>query len=294
MLLLFPTNFPLALLTGMKPVCLYMKSLHHILGWPTRFSTVTLVFIWSWLRGGKQQWPCLADLYSQTPQHSSSFSLFMKDVRHKATHEKRRYRTKRQKTNHGDGQDRRKWKHSRCREAQRFLGLKKWSECRLSVVTQFYKHVWMVSLSCDWLGHCTVPSVYLEKLLVCCLQCALGHYWFEFFTANQFCNTWLKLSRDVALYQHVIDKHRWPVTFGSHAWPYHNIPAPCLTDKAVIRSWIQWICFFLVTLAALMDVCVFECNQMFVVNAPYFHSGSVFLHHLPPQQWFRCSEVVFC
>lgn len=140
-------------------------------------SHVTLVFIWSWLRGGKQQWPCLADLYSQTPQHSSSFSLFMKDVRHKATHEKRRYRTKRQKTNHGDGQDRRKWKRSRCREAQRFLGLKKWSECRLSVVTQFYKHVWMVSLSCDWLGHCTVPSVYLEKLLVCCLQCALGHYW---------------------------------------------------------------------------------------------------------------------
>lgn len=100
----------------------------------------------------------------------------------------------------------------------------------------------------------------------------------------------------VPLYQHVIDKHRWPVTFGSHAWPYHNIPAPCLTDKAVIRSWIQWICFFLATLAALMDVCVcvFECNQMFVVNAPYFHSGSVFLHHLPPQQWFRCSEVVFC
>lgn len=112
--------------------------------------------------------------------------------------------------------------------------------------------------SCDWLGHCTVPSVYLEKLLVCCLQCALGHYWLEFFTANQFCNTWLNLSRDVALYpsinNHVIDKHRWPVTFGSHAWPYHNIPAPCLTDKAVIRSWIQWICFFLVTLAALMDV----------------------------------------
>lgn len=100
----------------------------------------------------------------------------------------------------------------------------------------------------------------------------------------------------VPLYQHVIDKHRWPVTFGSHAWPYHNIPAPCLTDKTVIRSWIQWICFFLVTLAALMDVCVcvFECNQMFVVNTPYFHSGSVFLHHLPPQQWFRCSEVVFC
>lgn len=211
------------------------------------------------------------------------------------------------KTNHGDGQDRRKWKRSRCREAQRFLGLKKWSECRLSVVTQFYKHVWMVSLSCDWLGHCTVPSVYLEKLLVCCLQCALGHYWLE---SIIIINTVLLHSKSVLqhlaeaeqrrssvpLYQHVIDKHRWPVTFGSHAWPYHNIPAPCLTDKAVIRSWIQWICFFLVTLAALMDVCVcvFECNQMFGVNAPYFHSGSVFLHHLPPQQWFTCSEVVFC
>lgn len=117
-------------------------------------SHVTLVFIWSWLRGGKQQWPCLADLYSQTPQHSSSFSLFMKDVRHKATHEKRRYRTKRQKTNHGDGQDRRKWKRSRCREAQRFLGLKKWSECRLSVLQtrlDGFSVMWLT-----WPLHCPI------------------------------------------------------------------------------------------------------------------------------------------
>lgn len=156
MLLLFPTNFPLALLTGMKPVCLYMKSLHHILGWRhvSAQSHVTLVFIWSWLRGGKQQWPCLADLYSQTPQHSSSFSLFMKDVRHKATHEKRRYRTKRQKTNHGDGQDRRKWKRSRCREAQRFLGLKKWSECRLSVLQTRLDGFFVMWLT--WPLHCPI------------------------------------------------------------------------------------------------------------------------------------------
>lgn len=117
-------------------------------------SHVTLVFIWSWLRGGKQQWPCLADLYSQTPQHSSSFSLFMKDVRHKATHEKRRYRTKRQKTNHGDGQDRRKWKHSRCREAQRFLGLKKWSECRLSVLQTRLDGFFVMWLT--WPLHCPI------------------------------------------------------------------------------------------------------------------------------------------
>lgn len=89
----------------------------------------------------------------------------------------------------------------------------------------------VVSLSCDWLGHCIVPSVYLEKLLVCCLQCALGHYWFEFFTANQFCNTWLKLSRDVALYPSINTSSintgdLWPsaathghiITFLHHVW----------------------------------------------------------------------------
>lgn len=78
----------------------------------------------------------------------------MKDVRHKATHEKRRYRTKRQKTNHGDGQDRRKWKHSRCREAQRFLGLKKWSECRLSVLQTRLDGFFVMWLT--WPLHCPI------------------------------------------------------------------------------------------------------------------------------------------
>lgn len=159
MLLLFPTNFPLALLTGMKPVCLYMKSLPSH---PRMTDTFQHSHMSRWFSSAPD---CVEVNNSDhvkltcTVRLHSSFSLFIKDVRHKATHEKRRYRTIRQKTNHGDGQDRRKWKHSRYREDQRFLGLKKWSECRLSVVTQSFTNTFGWFLSVMWLTwplHCPI------------------------------------------------------------------------------------------------------------------------------------------
>lgn len=154
MLLLFPTNFPLALLTGMKPVCLYVKSLpshpqhSHMSRWVSCApDCVEVNNMLSWL------------LQSDSTEEQLLFSFYK--GRQTQTHEKRRYGTIRQKTNHGDGQDRRKWKHSKYSEDQRFLGLKKWSECRPSVVTQSFTNTdwfgWFLSVMwLTWPLHCPI------------------------------------------------------------------------------------------------------------------------------------------
>lgn len=189
----------------------------------------------------------------QSDSTAEQLLLFMKDVRHKATHEKRCYRTKDES-----------WRRARPEEVEtanteRIGGSEVFGpEGVIRVQTfscdsEFYKHVWMVSFS-----HVTDVAVALSHLFT------WRSCWFAVCSA-----LWVIIDQSSSQQiSFAITTITSSINTGD-LWP--SAATPCLTDKAVIRSWIQWISFSLVTHAALMDVsvCVFECNQMFVVNTGF-------------------------